>query len=163
MNPAPGKVSLEKRVIKKILPHRKRWLLVDRILDWNEEEMEVTAAKTFSPKDCDGHFDSPLILVVPGHLIAEALAQTAGIALIFKNVKNFQKLNSALEELEGKIPFLTESEMRFRQPVYPLQEVILSARFLQEKRGFSFFEVRSFVGRRLIAKGKITLTLKDIF
>ena len=66
--------------IRKILPHRYPFLLVDRIVELEEERIvgikNVTVNEPFFP----GHF--PHFPVMPGVLIVEAMAQTAGVLVL---------------------------------------------------------------------------------
>ncbi|RLC40209.1 MAG: hypothetical protein DRH33_00635 [Candidatus Nealsonbacteria bacterium] len=151
-------VSVAKKgIIKKVLPHRGRWLLVDEILEVNREKREIIASKIFSAKECEGHFPPPLGLVVPGHLIAEALAQAAGISLILLRGGSLRNL----KRNELKMPFLVGTEIQFHSPIFPLEKVILKGKFLGEKMGVNCFEVKAYVEKKLRAKGKIKIVLKD--
>ncbi len=140
-------VSSRERVIKKILPHRKRWLQVDKILELGDNS--ITAVRTFNEKDCEGHFPQPIGPMVPGHLIAEALAQTGGLLL------------GSQESSNGKIPYLVISEMKFHSPTYPFQVVTLEAKISERKLGITFFDVRAQMGKKLLAKGKIGVMLQE--
>ena len=76
--------------IKKIIPHRQPFLLIDRIVEY-EEGKRCVGLKQVSGNEpfFQGHF--PDYAVMPGVLITEALAQTGAVAM----------LNS--EENKGKI------------------------------------------------------------
>lgn len=65
---------LGKEEIKEFIPHRGRWLLLDKIADIQEKS--IVAIKTFTVEECEGHFG-----IVPGHLVCESLAQ-AGAVLV---------------------------------------------------------------------------------
>ena len=67
--------------IKKYLPHRYPFLLVDRVLSMTLHE-RITAIKnvTVNEEFFNGHF--PLQPVMPGVLIIEAMAQASGILLL---------------------------------------------------------------------------------
>ena len=71
-------MSLEE--IKKILPHRYPFLLVDRVLEVQKGKY-CKALKNISANEevFQGHFPSQAVL--PGVMIIEALAQTAGIVI----------------------------------------------------------------------------------
>ncbi|ADH59987.1 beta-hydroxyacyl-(acyl-carrier-protein) dehydratase FabZ [Thermoanaerobacter mathranii subsp. mathranii str. A3] len=104
---------MENKDIKKILPHRYPFLLVDRIIEIEEGKKavgikNVTANEPFF----QGHFpDNP---IMPGVLIIEALAQVAGIAVM------------NIEEFRGKLGLFTGiNKCRFKKVVRPGDQLVL--------------------------------------
>lgn len=104
---------MENKDIKKILPHRYPFLLVDRIIEIEEGKKavgikNVTANEPFF----QGHFpDNP---IMPGVLIIEALAQVAGIAVM------------NIEEFRGKLGLFTGIDnCRFKKVVRPGDQLVL--------------------------------------
>jgi 3-hydroxyacyl-[acyl-carrier-protein] dehydratase len=95
--------------IMKLLPHRYPFLLIDRMYDLNGEESGVALKNvTINEPFFQGHF--PGRPVMPGVLLVEAMAQTAG-ALV---------LNHLGEEHAGKLVFfMSIDKARFRKPVVP--------------------------------------------
>ena len=98
---------MDKEQIKKIIPHREPFLLIDEI-----EEMEpgksVTAIKHVSPDEYyfKGHF--PQEPVMPGVLIVETIAQAGAVAAL------------SLPENEGRLAFFGGiKSAKFRQKVVP--------------------------------------------
>jgi 3-hydroxyacyl-[acyl-carrier-protein] dehydratase len=95
--------------IMKLLPHRYPFLLIDKMIDMDGEE-SGTAIKnvTINEPFFQGHFpDKP---VMPGVLLVEAMAQTAG-ALV---------LNHLGDAHAGKLVFfMSIDKARFRKPVLP--------------------------------------------
>src|SRR5579872_142981 len=99
--------ALDIDAIRKILPHRYPFLLVDRILELEPERIvgikNVTVNEPFFP----GHF--PDFPVMPGVLIVEAMAQTAGVLVLAR-----------IPDRDSKLVFLVAIEnARFRKPVVP--------------------------------------------
>jgi 3-hydroxyacyl-[acyl-carrier-protein] dehydratase len=138
---------LDSEAIQEILPHRYPFLLVDRI-----EEMEpgkkavgiknVTANEPFFP----GHF--PGRPVMPGVLIVEALAQTAGILVGDKGA--------------DKIPmFMGIDKARFRRPVVPGDQLRLEVELLQMRRNVCRVSGKAYVGEEIAAEAIIMATLVD--
>ena len=98
---------LDIQAIEKILPHRYPFLLIDRILEL--EDMRVVGLKnvTMNEPHFTGHF--PNQPVMPGVLIIEAMAQTAGVLVLHR-----------MENRENKLVFLaTIEQAKFRKPVVP--------------------------------------------
>lgn len=97
------------KTIKKMIPHRYPFLLVDKIVNVVEAKSCVGIKNvTNNEPFFQGHFpDHP---VMPGVLIVESMAQTAGALVV----------NSLGKEAEGKIVyFMTIDSARFRKPVVP--------------------------------------------
>ncbi len=94
--------------IKKILPHRYPFLLVDKIIEL-EPRVSIVGIKqvTINEPFFAGHF--PEAPVMPGVLQIEALAQVGAILALRE-----------FEDRDSKIPFFTGIEnARFRRPVVP--------------------------------------------
>jgi len=93
--------------IKESLPHRYPFLLVDRILEMNEKNIVGLKNVTANEPFFQGHFpEKPLM---PGVLIVEAIAQTAGV-WVAKNLPDPGKKLMVLASIENA---------RFRRTVEP--------------------------------------------
>ena len=95
--------------IMRLIPHRYPFLLIDRIVDV-VPSVSATGIKnvTINEPHFQGHF--PQRPVMPGVLIIEAMAQTAGALVV----------HSLGQEAEGKLVyFMTIENARFRRPVGP--------------------------------------------
>ncbi len=95
--------------IMKLIPHRYPFLLVDRIIDYVPDQYAIGLKNvTMNEPHFMGHF--PGAPVMPGVLIIEAMAQTAGILV----------MHSLGLEVENRLVyFMTIDETRFRKPVTP--------------------------------------------
>lgn len=122
----PKVVEIEE--IMQLLPHRYPFLMVDRVVDF-EEGKWLTAVKNVSVNEpCfTGHF--PEKPIFPGVLILEALAQAMGI-LAFKT-----------RELEkgSLFYFAGIDSARFKKPVVPGDQLKLHVEVLKEVRGVTRF------------------------
>lgn len=107
--------------IMEYLPHRYPFLLVDRIIKLIPSE-EVVGLKnvTFNEPFFQGHF--PGLPIMPGVLIIEAIAQAGGV-LAYESRPS--------EERRGVVYFMGMDKVRFRKPVVPGDQIILSAQMLK--------------------------------
>ncbi len=100
------KVNMDVNEIKKYLPHRYPFLLVDKIVDIEEKKINGLKNVTANEPFFEGHF--PEHPVMPGVLIVEALAQTCGV-LALKRAEN-----------RGKLAYFAAIQnAKFRKPVFP--------------------------------------------
>ena len=107
--------------IKQIIPHRQPFLLIDKIVEY-EEGKRCVGLKQVSGNEpfFQGHF--PNYAVMPGVLITEALAQTGAVAM----------LNS--EENKGKIAlFAGIDKCRFKKQVVPGDTLMLEVEITKIK------------------------------
>jgi 3-hydroxyacyl-[acyl-carrier-protein] dehydratase len=111
--------------IKKLIPHRYPFLLVDRVLDLQEKSIKCIKNVTVNEEFFNGHF--PGNPIMPGVLQVEALAQ-AGVILTMKNlVKNPE---------ETLIVFSAINKAKFRRPVVPGDQLLLEVELGEIRRNF---------------------------
>ncbi len=129
--------------IRKLLPLRYPYLMIDRIL--REEDGVVVAAKnvTINEPFFQGHFPEPLMAVMPGTLILEAMAQTAAFLLA--------------RDGQGEGYLVGVNDARFRRKVIPGDRLILTARVLRARRGLVKARVEASVDDELAASAVISL------
>jgi 3-hydroxyacyl-[acyl-carrier-protein] dehydratase len=135
------------------LPHRYPFLLIDRVLEFNKGE-SLTGIKnvTYNEPFFQGHF--PQRPVMPGVLILEAMAQATGL-LAFRTLENTADRDS-LYFLVGM------DRVRFKRPVEPGDQLLLSARLLKTKRGIWMFDCDARVDGAIAASAEIMCTERDI-
>lgn len=128
--------------IKKIIPHRPPFLLVDRVLDIVPGK-KATAEKSVTDKEFffPGHF--PQEFVMPGVLIIESLAQTGAIILLSQ------------PENKGKIVyFVGLKHAKFRRKVVPGDTLRLEVELGRMKTRFGVGYGRAYVGDELACEAE---------
>ncbi len=141
-------VSIDINQILKLLPHRYPFLLVDRVLEITPR-VSITALKnvTMNEPFFQGHF--PDFPVMPGVLIIEALAQTAAL-LTFSEAK-----------AENAVYYFAGIDgARFKKPVLPGDQLIMTAILEREKAGIYKFQVKATVNDELAAEANITCAVR---
>ncbi len=137
--------------IRELLPHREPFLFVDRVTRYRPGR-SIEAERALRPEEPQfaGHF--PGRPIMPGVLVAEALAQTSGLLL---------GLGEALATDERpekpKIFFLAATDVKFTHPAEPGQTLILRAETESSFGALHRFKVEATAGRNQIARGTLTL------
>jgi 3-hydroxyacyl-[acyl-carrier-protein] dehydratase len=123
------------------LPHREPFIFVESV-DKLEAGLRAECSKTFSGAEAffRGHF--PGNAIVPGVLLIEGMAQTAGIAI----------------GEPGKVFLLTAVRtMKFLRPVRPLEAIRFKAEKIGDVGGLVQCAVEARVGEALAAQGQVVL------
>ncbi len=128
-------MKLNTEEIKKLIPHRDPFLFVDTceiIIPGEHGKSE----KLFSANEYffKGHF--PNNPIVPGVIIIEAMAQTAGIVVSYK-----------LKEFKDKsVLFMSVNKAKFRKPIRPNEKVSFEVKFINSVRDVYKFEGTCYKG-----------------
>jgi len=135
--------------ILKTLPHRYPFLLVDRILELEPGQRAVAVKNvTFNEPQFTGHW--PENPVMPGVLIVEAMAQTAGVALL------------SAHQAEDKQAFLGGlDKVRFRRPVTPGDQLIIEANLVRTKGSMGKMHIEAKVDGEVACTGDFSFVLAD--
>jgi 3-hydroxyacyl-[acyl-carrier-protein] dehydratase len=138
--------QLDINAILKRLPHRYPFLLVDRVLECRAGE-SIRALKnvTYNEPFFPGHF--PGRPVMPGVMIIEALAQAAGI-LCFVSA-------NVVPNDETRFYFVGIDKARFRKPVEPGDQLVLTAQVERSLRGIWKFSTAALVGDSEVAHAEM--------
>ena len=132
--------------IRRYLPHRYPFLLVDRVVDIQSGE-SITAFKNLSINEpyFNGHF--PQNPILPGVLLLEAMAQAAGILGFYSQGKTTDDGSTYY--------FAGVDNLRFKRPCTPGDRVMLHATVISQRRGIWKFDVSSDVDGELAASATI--------
>ncbi len=124
------------------LPHRDPFRFVSKVTGHKPgESAEGIWTVTGSEAFFAGHFPgNPL---VPGVLIAEALAQISGLAGATSNVSDSGKL--------------AHVDIRFEQPVTPPADIVLKSKLTRSLPPLQHFDVSAEVNQQVVARGSLTL------
>lgn len=141
--------TLDIDAIRDILPHRYPFLLVDRIIEMDEVHIvgikNVTANEPFFL----GHF--PEFPVMPGVLIIEAMAQTAGVQVL-----------STIPDRHTKLVFLVSVDgARFRQPVRPGDQLRIEMKVIKRKGTVAKMAGYATVDGKIVAEAEVMCKLQD--
>ena len=141
--------SFDIQKLLKSLPHRYPFLLVDRIVEARADEYGVGIKNvTANEPQFQGHF--PGRPVMPGVLLIEAMAQTAGALCV------------ASQENSGSpsvVYLMTIDKAKFRKPVVPGDQVRLHMTRIAKKRNMWWFRGEAKVDGALVCEAEVSAML----
>ncbi len=142
---------IEIKEIMAILPHAYPFLLVDRIVEI-EPGKRVVGIKnvTYNEPFFPGHF--PGRPIMPGVLIVEAMAQTAGL-LIFNSLPQ--------EDRKKNVFFLGIDNVRFRKPVIPGDQLRMELEITRRRQSIYGFKGKALVDGNVVAEGDLLAMLGE--
>ena len=143
-------VVLDVEQIKKLLPHRAPMLLVEKLADIVPGQ-SATGYKAVSINEpfFMGHF--PERAVMPGVLIVEAMAQTAGALVV----------HSQGGKTSSVVYFMTIENARFRKPVGPGDLLRMPVKLVRSRGPVWKFAGQAFVGDMLCAEAEFSAMISD--
>jgi len=139
---------LSSKEIQEIIPHRWPFLMVDKIIEL-EAGVKAVGLKNFTSTEFyfPGHF--PDYPVVPGVLLAEALAQVGAVALL------------SMPENKGRIAFFAGMDgFRFRNPVFPGDTVTLEVTLTKLRGSIGKGIAKATVDNKVVANGELMFAIQ---
>jgi len=134
--------------IRQILPHRYPMLLVDRILELEPERIVGIKNVTDSEAHFAGHF--PDFPVMPGVLIVESMAQTAGVLVL-----------GSIPDRANYIVFLVSIDYaKFRKPVRPGDQLRIEMTVIKRKGTVAKMSGKATVDGALVAEAEVMCKLQ---
>lgn len=137
--------------IMELIPHRFPFLMIDRIVDLVPFE-SATGIKNVSINEpfFQGHFPSQAVM--PGVLVIESMAQTAGVVVI----------HSMGAEAEGKLVyFMLIDSARFRRPIVPGDQIQVKVKKLRRRGNVWKFRGEAIVDGKLVAEAVFSAMIMD--
>jgi 3-hydroxyacyl-[acyl-carrier-protein] dehydratase len=142
--------------IIQLIPHRYPFLLVDKVVNMFKNTSAVGIKNvTINEPFFQGHF--PKMPVMPGVLIVEAMAQTAGILV----VHSMNQDDAVGVHKERVVYFMSIEGAKFRKPVGPGDRLEMKVTALHGRRNVWKFKGEAFVEGKLVAEAQYTAMIVD--
>ena len=143
-------VVFDINAIKKILPHRFPFLMIDKIIEL-EMGKKIKGIKNVTSNEpfFEGHF--PGHPIMPGVLIVEAMAQVGGIMLL-----------SEAENPESKLVYFAGiNNAKFKKPVLPGDTIVFELTMVNRRRSVFKMKGEAHVEGKLVCEAELTAVIVD--
>jgi 3-hydroxyacyl-[acyl-carrier-protein] dehydratase len=144
-------MEISLKEIKEMIPHRYPFLLIDKVREAKAKESAIGIKNvTVNEPFFQGHF--PEQPIMPGVLIIEAMAQTAGVLVV----------HTLGAGSKGKLVyFMTIDNCRFRKPVEPGDVLELHVKYERNVRSVWKFTCEAQVDGTKVAEATISAMITD--
>ncbi|MFC1709670.1 3-hydroxyacyl-ACP dehydratase FabZ [Candidatus Omnitrophota bacterium] len=148
---------LEIQDLKRILPQRYPFLMIDRVVESGIDKVVAIKNVTVNENFFQGHF--PDEKVMPGVLIIEAMAQT-GIVLVYNAILSKEKNPDSKKK---KIYFLGGvNKTRFFQSVFPGDQLKIIATPIKLLSRIGIVTSEAFVEDKKVAQSELSFSVKEV-
>jgi UDP-3-O-[3-hydroxymyristoyl] N-acetylglucosamine deacetylase/3-hydroxyacyl-[acyl-carrier-protein] dehydratase len=146
---ADGRQEINSADIMKILPHRYPFLLVDKVISIEKGKRAVGVKNiTINESFFQGHFPSRPMM--PGVLMVEAMAQTAGVVILTN------------EAHRGKVAFfMAANNVKFRKVVVPGDQLRMEIEVTRDGSRIAQIHAVSRVNEEVVAEADLVLSFTD--
>lgn len=136
--------------IMRILPHRYPFLLIDRVIEIERGKKAIGIKNvTINDNFFQGHF--PTKPVMPGVLMVEAMAQTAGVIVLTG------------PDHHGKVAFFMSADnVKFRKFVVPGDQLVMEVEIVNDKSRSAKVKAQAKVGDDLVAEAEMLFSYADV-
>jgi len=144
-----GKKDFNVEEIMKVLPHRYPFLLVDHVTILEEGKKAIGIKNVIGNEDFfQGHF--PTKPIMPGVLMVEAMAQTAGVVVLTNPAHH------------GKLAFfMATDKVKFRKVVSPGDQLRMEIEVVRDRSKMTQVEAKGYVGDQLVVEADMTFSFTD--
>ena len=142
----------EIREILRLLPHRYPFVMIDRVIDIRGDEHGVGIKNvTINEPQFIGHF--PENPVMPGVLVIEGMAQTAGVMCLRQ---------MTLSEQRRAVYLLTIDKAKFRKPAVPGDTIEYHVNKIAHRRNMWWYRAEAKVSDVLIAEAEVGAIITEV-
>lgn len=142
--------TIDVRKLLQYLPHRYPFLLVDRIVECVGDESCIGIKNiTANEPQFQGHF--PGNPIMPGVLLIEGMAQTAGALCVHASASNRPSV----------VYFMTIDKAKFRKPVVPGDRVEFHMKKLAKRRNMWWYKGEAKVDGVLVCEAEVSAMLVE--
>ena len=142
-------IILQEEILK-LIPHRKPFLFINKceIIKLGEEGI---GERIFLEDEYffEGHF--PNNPIVPGVVIVEAMAQTAGV-VVSENIS---------KDLNNSVLFMSISKAKFRKPVFPNYRIKFYVEMLNQVRNVYKFMGKAYYDELLVSESEFSAMITN--
>lgn len=143
--------SLDIGHIMKLIPHRYPFLLIDRIIEMDGDQSAIGVKNvTINEHFFQGHF--PTHPVMPGVLLIEGMAQTAGALCVANLQENYEP---------SLVYFMAIDKARFRRPVVPGDTVYYHMKKIRNRGRVWRFKGEAKVDGKIVAESEISAMIVE--
>jgi 3-hydroxyacyl-[acyl-carrier-protein] dehydratase len=149
---------IEQSEIESLIPHRPPFLWIDRVEEL-EPGVRCVAAKFIDPANpiFAGHFPAQPIL--PGVLLIEAVAQTAGVMLGSVEMTRSSSTSQAAKPSTGVALLAAVNRFKFLKPVTPGQEIRIETKKMTEVGRMALIGGTVWAGGEMVANGELSVVV----